>query len=224
MAIRWTRTALTTATAVLTGALLLTACGGGEQGEQDRIADARDDGGTGNEEPAEPDDEPAAPKDDGIERPEIVLPDDVVNIFEPVDTDDPVELAVLADNEHRIASMDEAITSGDLERPALGFYSTGEALKSAVGWIEPIVDSGSGFTGTTRYYNRSVSVRSDTEATVTYCVDAAQSYTTDRETGEVDRESAPDEPVFYITTLAKNGTGVWQTTRVATERGGNQCE
>ncbi len=104
-------------------ALLLTACGGGgDDGSDDEIEGLEENTDAGGEESEEP--SPSATEDDGIDRPEIELPDDVNNVFEEVDTDDPVELAVLADHERRVNSIDEAITSGDMNRPALGFYST----------------------------------------------------------------------------------------------------
>ncbi|GAB3105746.1 lipoprotein [Streptomyces calidiresistens] len=221
MANRLTRTA---AAAALTGTLLLplAACGD-DGGADDTIEGAQGAEDTDTKDPAPEEEDPGTAPGDTIERPEISLPDDVTNIFEVVDTDDPTELAVLGDHEHRVNSLDEAIVSGDLERPAPGFYSSGDALRSAVGWIEPIIESGSSFTGTTRYYNRSVSLDGDT-ATVTYCVDASESFTTDRETGEVDPDSAAEEHIFYITRLERNEAGVWQTTQVATERGGSECD
>ncbi|MEO3755965.1 hypothetical protein [Streptomyces sp. B6B3] len=196
-------------------ALLLSACGGGDDGAEDEIEGVEENTDAGGEESAEP--SPSASEDDGIDRPEIELPDDVNNVFEEVDTDDPVELAVLADHERRIESLDEALTSGDMNRPALGFYSTGQALESAVDWIEPAVTNGYSWKGTVRYYDREVSVSNATEATVNYCVDETDIEGIYRETGEPRDEGGDEDAtghLFYNTRLEKNDQGVWQTTMV----------
>lgn len=188
-------------------ALLLSGCGGGDEADsEDKIEGVEDASDGSASESTSP-----SPTDDGIDRPSIKLPDDVNNVFEEVDTDDPVEIAVLADNERRVNSMDEAITSGDLERPALSFYSTGDALESAAEWIDSLVSENESFTGTTRYYDRTVTVHDDDTATVTYCIDASESLTKNRVTGEVEPDSEVTSMVHYTTRLRKNDLGVWQT-------------
>ncbi|MCE7081004.1 hypothetical protein [Streptomyces sp. ST2-7A] len=211
--------------AALTGTLLLplTACGDDDGDTDDTIEGAQTtdpedtSGGTG--------DEPAPPADD-IERPEITLPGDVVNVFEPVDTDDPIETAVLGDHEHRVNSLDEVIVTGDLERPGLGFYSTGEALRSAVEWASPIIDEGWARSGEVRHYNRSVDVTDDETAFVTYCVDRSGSTATWRESGEVrevESSGADTRDSHYVTRLRVNGDGVWQTDEVLSEPDSEEC-
>ncbi|RMI41141.1 hypothetical protein [Streptomyces triticirhizae] len=216
---RRTRPRLALVVGLATASLLLTACGGDDGGEEEIPGvDA-----AGESPEAEREDEGATP-DDGIERPEIALPDEVTNVFEEVATDDPVELAVLADHERRVNSLDEAITSGDLERPALGFYSSGEALTSAVEWIESLVENDESFTGTTRYYDREVTVDEEAgRATVRYCIDASESLTTVRSTGEVDPDSGVTARVHYLTQLDRNEAGVWQTTEAVADPETDRC-
>ncbi|KAB8158901.1 hypothetical protein FH609_019885 [Streptomyces sp. 3MP-14] len=205
-----------------TAALLLTACGGDDGVEEeipgvDAAGESPADGPDG-------EDETPPPQDDGIERPEIELPDEVTNVFEEVATDDPVELAVLADHERRVNSLDEAIVTGDLERPALGFYSSGEALTSAVEWVESLIENDESFTGTTRYYDREVTVDEEAgRATVRYCIDASESLTTVRSTGEVDPDSGVTVRVHYLTQLDRNEAGVWQTTEAVADPETNRC-
>ncbi|SOD62561.1 hypothetical protein SAMN06297387_106138 [Streptomyces zhaozhouensis] len=217
------RTRTTLVAGVAAASLLLTACGGDGEDSSEEIRGV-DEGG---ESPAVDEDdagESPAVRDDGIERPDITLPEDVVNVFEEVDTEDPVELAVLADHERRVNSIDEAITSGDLERPALDFYSAGDALTSAVEWAESLVANDESFSGTTRYYERQVTVDEEAgRASVSYCIDASDSLTTTRSTGEADPDSAVTVKVHYETQLDRNEAGVWQTTEAVADPETDRC-
>ncbi|GAA1927895.1 lipoprotein [Streptomyces sodiiphilus] len=213
------RTPLAAAAAAVTAAVLLAGCAG-DGDAKEPVAGVNSGSPAPGDEAPDAEDDP----DDGIDRPEIRLPEDVENVFEEAATDDPVERAVLADHERRIASLDEALTSGDLERPALGFYSEGEALRSAVEWLGPAVDKGFSFTGTVRYYQREVTLNGDTEATVSYCVDETEIQGIHRETGEK-REPSGDSSGHYAysTQLELKDNGVWTTTRVISEERDGPC-
>ncbi|MEV7196749.1 hypothetical protein AB0N81_33855 [Streptomyces sp. NPDC093510] len=202
------------AAAAMTAAavLLLSACGGSDGDSKDnKIAGAdSDSGGKKKESPS-----PKA-SDDGLDRPEIKLPKDVKNVFEGGKTGDPKKDAVLADNERRINSIDEAITVDAKTHPALKFYSSGEALLTAADYIQSFSKEGKSFIGTTRYYDRQVTFLKEGVAAVAYCQDSTKTYPKDLKTGKVDRsipESA-DDYGFYNTRLKKNAKGVWQTESV----------
>lgn len=211
--------------AVLAAGLLATACSGDGGSSDDDIPGA---GGTetqpengDNESDPGPEDEDSEAGDDGIDRPEIVLPDDVINVFEEVDTDDPVELAVLADQEHHINAVDEAITSGDIDGSALRFYTSGEALMNRFDYITGMHEDNLSFAGTTRYYNREITVRDEGMATTSYCMDAADSYTVDTETGEQDPDSGTK--YLYSSRLELTDDGIWQTVYYTVDEGGSAC-
>ncbi|MFJ8085050.1 hypothetical protein ACIQ6Y_31085 [Streptomyces sp. NPDC096205] len=215
------RTRTTAAAAFLaTATLLLTACGGsdGEDKANDKIAGA-DTGTTAAASPS------ASATADGVDRPEIKLPKEVVNVFEGGETGDPKKDAVLADNERRINSVDEAITVDAEKHPALEFYSDGDALMSAASYIKSFYDEGRSFVGKTRYYDREVTFLKDGAAAVTYCMDATETYPMDRRTKKVDRsvEGSPSDYVFYNTRLEKNADGVWQTTSVSSTEAAKRC-
>ncbi|MFD4632090.1 hypothetical protein ACFVYR_26470 [Streptomyces sp. NPDC058284] len=201
------------AAAALTAAavLSLSACGGGDGDSNDKIAGADSDSGGKKKESPTP-----KSSDDGIDRPEIKLPKDVKNVFEGGRTGDPKKDAVLADNERRINSIDEAITDDAKTQPALKFYSSGDALLTAADYIQGFRKEGKSFVGTTRYYDRRVTFLKEGVAAVAYCQDATKTYPKDLKTGKVDRsipESA-DDYGFYNTRLRKNADGVWQTESV----------
>jgi hypothetical protein len=216
------RTRPTTAAAALTAAvtLLLSGCGGSnsEDTGKDKIAGA-DTGASASASPS-----PSA-SEDGVDRPEIKLPSDVKNVFEGGATGDPVKDAVLADNERMINSIDEAITVDAEEHPALKFYSKDNALIAAASYVQSFYEAGTTWTGSTRYYDREVTLSGENAATVTYCGDETKSYSKDRETKEVKKTPGDaDDYVSYSARVQKNADGVWQTTNVVSERGSEKCQ
>ncbi|MEV5098628.1 hypothetical protein ACFC5H_12585 [Streptomyces rochei] len=216
------RTRPTIAAAALTAAvtLLLSGCGGSdsEDSGKDEIAGA-DTGASASASPS-----PSA-SEDGIDRPEIKLPSDVKNVFEGGSTGDPVKDAVLADNERMINSIDEAITVDAEEHPALKFYSKDNALIAAASYVQSFYEAGTTWTGSTRYYDREVTLSGENAATVTYCGDETKSYSKDRKTKEVKKTPGDaDDYVSYSARVQKNTDGVWQTTNVVSERGAEKCQ
>ncbi|MFE6419120.1 hypothetical protein PS783_21260 [Streptomyces enissocaesilis] len=216
------RTRPTIAAAALTAAvtLLLSGCGGSdsEDSGKDEIAGA-DTGASASASPS-----PSA-IEDGIDRPEIKLPSDVKNVFEGGSTGDPVKDAVLADNERMINSIDEAITVDAEEHPALKFYSKDNALIAAASYVQSFYEAGTTWTGSTRYYDREVTLSGENAATVTYCGDETKSYSKDRKTKEVKKTPGDaDDYVSYSARVQKNTDGVWQTTNVVSERGAEKCQ
>ncbi|MEV8315229.1 hypothetical protein AB0Q95_13745 [Streptomyces sp. NPDC059900] len=216
------RPTLLASTALTVAALLsISACGGSDGGSAkggEKIAGA----GSGSEQRESPS---PTPPDDGIERPEIKLPKGVRNVFEGGRTGDAKKDAILADNERRIASIDEAITVDAKEHPALKFYSSGEALLSAAEYVQGFYEDGRSFVGTTRYFDREVTFLKSGAAAVTYCVDETKAYPKDRKTGKVDRSipASSDDYAFYNTRVKKNAKGIWQTESVTSTTGAKQC-
>ncbi|NJP65766.1 hypothetical protein [Streptomyces spiramenti] len=213
--------------AVLATGLLATACGGSDDSTDDALPGV-DTTSSASPEPTDEESEEGEDgsgedelPDDGIDRPEITLPDDVNNVFEKVDTDDPVELAVLADQEHGINAVDEAITSGDTKVPSLPFYQADMALLESVEVIASMHDDKLSFGGTTRYYNRSLEMQSETAAVSSYCRDTSESYLIDLETGEQE----PDGGTTHFTSRQQvNDAGVWQTVTLEARDGEGRCE
>ena len=209
------------AAALVTAAsLLLTACGADSKSDSERGIDGAQQSSSSTSSPPS-----ATPKDDGVDRPEITLPKDVDNTFEPKKTGDPKKDAVLADNERSINSIDEIITSGDTKRPGLRFYSKGTALESALTYIQSFFDAGVTFTGTTRYYNREVTFLKSGGAVVTYCSDETKAYSENRKTGEVRKTpGSPDDYTFYNARMEKNSAGVWQSANVISNEAAKKCQ
>ncbi|MER5598526.1 hypothetical protein [Streptomyces sp. NPDC002265] len=199
-----------------TAAVLLTACGSGTDSskDSDKIAGA-DQSTTGSASAA-----PAADSD----RPDLTLPSDITETFEGWKTGVADKDAILADAGHAQTAVTHAVVKGDPQDTGLRFYQTNTALTGSQDWVKSIVDSGSTFTGTVRYYAPKISVFDKASAAVTYCSDESKAFNKDRKTKKVDRTPASnDSYVLYSTRLEKNAQGVWQTTKLESERGNKAC-
>lgn len=196
--------------------LLLTACGGSDDGGSDDKIDASKPSSSASESPAEA---------ETPGRPEIKLPADAKNVFEDTETGDPEKDAVLADNEAWVNAVDDAILSGEESTDAVRFYTDGVAFGPTVEYIEGWVQEGDTWVGTARYFDRKVTLNEDGSAAVIYCIDESNAFVKDGKTGEVDRSAATKNAyVLYNTRLEKNKEGVWKTINALSERGANQCQ
>ncbi|MFG2023028.1 hypothetical protein [Streptomyces sp. NPDC048825] len=201
-------------------ALTLSACGGGDSDsskDNDKIAGAD----TGTEKSASPSESAV----DSAERPKIELPSDVTMVFEDTDTGDPVKDAVLADNAERMRAVNAAITGTDPKGEALGYYNTGKALEAALSWVGQFKDAGATITGEARYYDRKVTLQSETSAVLTFCADESKGFSKDKKTNKIAKTPVTkDSYVQYNTKLDKNADGVWQTSQILSTRGAAQCQ
>ncbi|WP_445528256.1 hypothetical protein [Streptomyces cyslabdanicus] len=202
---------------VATATLLTTACGseGGDSKGNDGIVGA-DTGDTA----------VSASTSGGATtgRPKISLPNDLTDTFEGWKTGDAVHDAILGDVARTVDVTNYAITKGDADLPELGFYYRSGALADAKDWVESIVKDGYTITGTNRYYNAKVDVFDPTSAGVVYCEDQGRAYAKDRESNKVYRTEVTDKSyVLYTTRLEKNEQGVWQTTKLTSQRGHKSC-
>ncbi|MFB7657391.1 MULTISPECIES: hypothetical protein [unclassified Streptomyces] len=201
-------------------ALTLSACGGDDSSsdEKDKIAGAD----TGSSTPSA---SPTTSEPSTADRPKIELPTDVTYKFEWGKTGDPVKDAVLHDAEQRIRAVDMAIAEQDALHAAYRFYSEGEAAAGSQKYIQEFVDHKARTTGVTRYYGESVNAKDDGTASLVYCEDQSKAFNKFLKTGKTDVTSATkDSYVLYAGTLRKNGSGVWVTERLVSERGSSKCQ
>lgn len=201
-----------------TTALLLTACGGGgdKSSDNDKIAGA-DQGGSASA-------SPSASPSDSIDRPDLTLPGDITETFEGWKTGDATKDTILADAGRAQTAVTYAVVKGDPKSEALSFYQAGTALPGSQDWVKTIVDSGSTFTGAVRYYSPHLEVFDKKSAGLSYCSDESKAFNKNRKTQKIDKTPANnDSYVLYSTRLAKNEKGIWQTTKLVSERGNKTC-
>lgn len=181
-----------TAGLVASATLLLTACGGGDDGSKgnDKIAGAATDGTKGS----------ASPSASVAGRPEITLPSDLTDSFDSWKTGDPAKDAVLDDVARRVDVTDYAIAQGDPSLPALSFYYSGGALADARDWVESIAKDGYSITGTDRYYDAKIDVFDSSSAGVVYCEDQSRAFAKVRRTGKVLKTDVNDGAYVICTT------------------------
>ncbi|MEV6884923.1 hypothetical protein [Streptomyces sp. NPDC051135] len=199
-------------------ALLLTACGGGnDKPDNDKIAGAD----TGKSTVPTPSTESSSGPTD---RPEITFPEGVENRFDNWQTGDSAEDAVLSDVTQTVNAIDDAILQGNADSATVAYYRQGNALVSAQKWIQAWLDEDLTWTGVTRYFKPNVKVADKDTAAVVYCADENKAFNKNRKTGEVDRSPSDESPyITYSTQLKKNAKGVWQTTEVQSKRGDKTC-
>ncbi|MET9898536.1 hypothetical protein [Streptomyces sp. NPDC006446] len=210
---------LVTAAVGATAALLLTACGGGDEKPKvnDKIAGADTGGG------ASASAEASATASAG--RPKIELPSDLQYNFEWRKTGDKDKDAVLADGELFIKATDQAIANQDPLDPAYRFYSEGELAAATQKYVQRFVDHKARTTGTYRFYSESVTLRGDGSAALTYCEDQGKAYNKYVKTGKVDKTPVTKNSyVFYNTELKRNSDGVWVTQDMLSERASSKCQ
>ncbi|MFK0109186.1 hypothetical protein [Streptomyces sp. NPDC091217] len=200
-----------------TATLLLTACGGGDGGSKanDKIAGVESGGAKAS---------PSPSADSTANRPKITLPSDLTDTFESWKTGDTTKDAVLEDVAQRVDATNYAIAQGDPELPALSFYYGGGALADAKDWVESIAKDGYSITGVNRYYNAKIDVFNSASAGVVYCEDQSKAFAKVRKSGKVIKTAVNDDSyVVYTTRLEKNKQGVWQTTKLTSQRGSKSC-
>ncbi|MFI9603141.1 hypothetical protein ACIHCX_25400 [Streptomyces sp. NPDC052043] len=212
------RRTLPVATALAaTACLLLTGCGGGDGAKgQDKIAGADSADATASSSPS--------PSSGGVDRPDMKLPGDVKETFEGWKTGDAAKDAVLADAGRAQTAVTYAVTQGDPNSPALAFYQAGTALPGSQDWVKSIVDADLTYSGSVRYYAVKISLFDKTSAGVSYCADETKAFNKNRKTQKVDRvPPTNDSYVLYSTRLELNSHGVWQTTKLESQRGNKAC-
>jgi hypothetical protein len=202
-----------------TAALLLTACGSGDDSSKanDKIAgaDTGDSGASAS---------PSATESDNAGRPEVTLPNGVEDVFESWKSGDATKAAVLDDAARARTALNYAATQGDTGDAALGFYWQGDAHASAVDWVQWFVDNNSTYIGTIRYFDARVTISDKSSAVVIYCSDESKAYNKNKKTNKVDKTpTSSDSYVLYNSHLTKDSEGVWRTDGIVSKRGDKSC-
>ncbi|MDJ0461012.1 hypothetical protein [Streptomyces sp. H27-C3] len=202
-----------------TAALLLTACGNGdEKPEADgKIAGAEQ----GDKTSASP----SATPSDAAGRPKIELPADIKYIFDWSRTGDKNKDTVLNDGEQFIKATDMAIAEQDPQHQAYSFYSEGEISATTQTYVQAHVDRKIRTTGTYRFYDATVSLNKDSTASLIYCEDQSKAFGKSIKTGKIDKTPVTEKSyVLYNTTLRKNRQDIWVTTKMFMQRGNTKCQ
>ncbi|MFG2023026.1 hypothetical protein [Streptomyces sp. NPDC048825] len=92
-------------------------------------------------------------------------------------------------------------------------------------WVKAFADVGWTITGTVRYFDRQVTVRSKDSASLTYCADESKGFSKVIKTNEVKgTKVTKNSYVAYGARVEKNADGVWELMEINSTRGAAKCQ
>ncbi|MFD7765381.1 hypothetical protein [Streptomyces sp. NPDC059787] len=208
-----------------TAALMLTACGGGDDksGESDKIAGA-DQGTEKPSKSAEPSGAPAEDKPDGVD---VSLPADMNLVFDWEKPKDENEAAAMEDAGNYLRAIYRGVDKRMTKDAALIAYATGEGLHYGEVQINEWIKGGWTATGTRRHYDATTrSASNGNSVEVAFCSDASKFYGKEVKTGKVLKtEPSLKDFGYYKIIMVKVPTGedLWQASKVDVETGVEKC-
>ncbi|MFD3379731.1 MULTISPECIES: hypothetical protein [unclassified Streptomyces] len=208
-----------------TAALLLTACGSGDDksSDNDKIAGA----GQGAEKPkksAEPSGAPAEDKPDGVD---VSLPKDMNLVFDWDKPKDENEAAAMDDAANYLRAIYRGVDKRTTKDAAVTAYATGEGLHYAKVQINEWIKGGWTATGTRRHYDATTrSAPNGNSVEVAFCADTGKFLGKEVKTGKVLKaEPSIKDFGYYKIVMVKfpTGEGLWQASKVFVETGAEKC-
>ncbi|MEV6761003.1 hypothetical protein AB0N16_10205 [Streptomyces sp. NPDC051105] len=220
------RTLPAAAALAATAALLLTACGSGDDkaSDNDKIAGADQETKTPTPS-ASTSGAPAEDKPDGVD---LSLPKDMNLVFDWAKPKDKNEEAAMGDAANFVRAIYQGIDKRTTKTAAVTTYSTGDGLRYAKAQINSRLDGDWTATGTRRHYDattRSASNGSSVE--VDFCVDSSKFYTKEVKTGKVlTSEPGIGDYDYFRIVMVKYPTaeGLWQASKVYVQAKAAKCQ
>ncbi|MEU9975904.1 hypothetical protein [Streptomyces sp. NPDC051014] len=220
------RTLPAVAALAATAALLLTACGSGDDkaGDNDKIAGA-DRATKTPTASASASGAPAEDKPDGVD---VSLPKDMNLVFDWAKPKNRNEAAAMNDAANFVRAIYHGVAEGKADVAAVAAYSTGGGLTYAKTQINSRVDDGWTATGTRRHYDATTrSAANGDSVEVDFCVDSSKFYGKKVKSGKV-LKSAPsiaDYDYFKIIMVKyPTSNGLWQASNVYVEGKAAKCQ
>ncbi|MGW6257076.1 hypothetical protein [Streptomyces sp. NPDC055085] len=153
------------------------------------------------------------------------MPSDVNITFTPEQSGDATRDAILKDNAEYIRALNAAIVAQNPRLPALEFYTEGEGAAASQDWVQAFKTAGWTVTGTVRYFDRQVDVKSKGRASLSYCGDESKGFSKVIKTGEIKKTKATKNSyIAYGVQVEKNEQGVWELVKIVSTRGAERCQ
>jgi hypothetical protein len=209
-----------------TAALLLTACGSGDDkaSDNDKIAGA-DQGSESPKASASASGAPAEDKPDGVD---VSLPKDMNLVFDWDKPKDKNEAAAMEDAANYIRAIYHGVDKRTANDAAVVAYSTGDGLHYAQVQINDRVENGWTATGTRRQYDVSTrSASNGSSVEVAFCVDSSKFYGKEVKTGKILKTtpSITDFGYFKIIMVkAPASDTLWQASKVYVQEKAAKCQ
>jgi hypothetical protein len=221
------RRSLPVATALAaTAALLLTACGGGDEksSDNDKIVGA-DQGSETAKESVKPSAAGAEEKPDGVD---VTLPKDMNLVFDWEKPKDENEAAAMSDTANFFRAIYRGVDQRTTKDASIAAYATGEGLKYAETQINAWIEGGWTATGTLRHYDVTTrSAENGNSVEVAFCADASKFYGKEIKTEKVLKTQPSIEDFDYykiIMVKYPTGDGLWQASQVFVETKAAKCQ
>ncbi|WP_432119103.1 hypothetical protein [Streptomyces sp. bgisy032] len=208
-----------------TAALLLTACGSGDErsGDKDEIVGA-DKRAESPKESAQPSAAQAEDKPDGVD---VSLPKDMNLVFDWDKPKDKNEAAAMEDAANFLRAIYRGVGKHTTKDAAVTAYATGDGLHYAQVQINEWIKGGWTATGTRRHYDATTrSAPNGKSAEVAFCADTGKFYGKEVKTGKVLKtEPSLKDLGYYKIVMVKVPTsdGLWQASKVFVETSAEQC-
>ncbi|MFH9062355.1 hypothetical protein ACH4GM_14205 [Streptomyces coeruleorubidus] len=219
------RRALPVAALAVTAALLLTACGSGD----DKSSDNDKPAGAGQavespKESAEQSGTPAGNKPDGVD---LSLPKDMNLVFDWDKPKDKNEAAAMNDAASYLRAIYRGVDKRTTKDAAVTTYATGDGLRYANTQIDAWIDGGWTATGTLRHYDATTRSTTDGKSVeVAFCTDSGKFYGKEIKTKKVlkTKPSLEDFDYFKIVMVKfPTSTDLWQASKVFVETAAEKC-
>jgi hypothetical protein len=220
------RTLPVAAALAATAALLLTACGSGDDksSDNDKIAGA-DQAAETPKESASPSGAPAQDNPDGVD---VSLPKDMNLVFDWDKPKDKNEAAAMDDAANFLRAIYRGVDKRTTKDAAVTAYSTGDGLHYAQVQINEWIKGGWTATGTLRHYEATTrSAPNGKSVEVAFCADSGKFFGKEIKTQKIleTKPSIEDFDYFKIV-LVKFPTsdGLWQASKVFVETKAAKCQ
>ncbi|MGW0813286.1 hypothetical protein ACWD00_08555 [Streptomyces viridiviolaceus] len=214
------------ATLAAAAALLLTACGNGDDktGDNNEIAGADQ----GAETPKESTKAPGAPAEDKPDGVDVSLPKDMNLVFDWDKPKDKNEAAAMEDTANYLRAIYRGVDKRTTKDAALTAYATGDGLHYAETQINEWIKGGWTGTGTRRHYDATTrSAPNGKSVEVAFCADTGKFYGKEVKTGKVLKsEPSLKDFNYYKVIMTKYPTseGLWQASQVFVETEAEKCQ
>ncbi|MEV7785631.1 hypothetical protein AB0O72_09550 [Streptomyces sp. NPDC088106] len=219
------RTSPVAATFAAATALLLTACGSGNDKAADN--DKMPGAGQGAETPkesGEPSGTPATDTPDGVD---VSLPADMNLVFDWKKPKDKNEAAAMDDAANFFRAIYRGVDKRTAKDASVAAYATGDGLQYAETQINAWIDGGWTATGTLRHYDVTTrSAANGKSVEVAFCADAGKFYGKEIKTDKVlktEPNIADYDHYKIIMIKYPTGTGLWQASKVFVETKAAKC-
>jgi hypothetical protein len=210
----------------VTAALLLTACGSGDDtsGDNDKIAGAGQAAETPKES-ASPSGAPAEGEPDGVD---VSLPSDMDLVFDWDKPKDKNEAAAMDDAANYLRAIYRGVDKRTTKDAAVTAYATGDGLHYAQVQINEWIKGGWTATGTLRHYDATTrSAPNGKSVEVAFCADSGKFYGREIKTKKIlkTNPSIADFDYFKIVMVKfPTETDLWQASKVFVETKAAKCQ